>query len=71
VWPVAVPDGTALHRGFWSAHEAHQPPGSPSLTGRPFIEARTRAAACKPSKQVAVPDGTALHRGGVAWQAML
>ncbi len=51
---VAVPSGTALHRGEVTARNASSGLGkSPSLRGRPFIEAaaRMRASACRWSRR--------------------
>ncbi len=60
---VAVPSGTALHRGLIH-HTGTQPRwGSPSLRGRPFIEALAAARRGAAGRPVAVPSGTALHRG--------
>jgi hypothetical protein len=60
---VAVPPGTALHRGLIDTGEAWKLQGrSPSLRGRPFIEASCEDRG-RSSGSVAVPPGTALHRG--------
>ena len=60
---LAVPSGTALHRGLTPPDDYSCTRCSPSLRGRPFIEARHPSVE-RLRAGLAVPSGTALHRGG-------
>ena len=61
---VAVPPGTALHRGIIGSPVTRTPLArSPFLRGRPFIEASPGIRRGLTRIRVAVPPGTALHRG--------
>ena len=56
--------GTALHRGLEMRIDDIGPFLSPSLRGRPFIEACPRGRSSPHPPRVAAPERAALHRGG-------
>ena len=61
---LAVPSGTALHRGTATvAIPMVMAVHSPSLRGRPFIEARHWRCSRSSRPGLAAPSGAALHRG--------
>ncbi len=67
-WPVLAVMNQRRHEGSRRSEASQVRDGllwtlSPSLRGRPFIEAADRQPIHVKRAQVAVPSGTALHRG--------